>query len=181
MYDCLVSWYKKTDTYYFDRTDNPCDQFEHVVAGFDLSRMMQDPEYLRYAIKGIPEEDIDGLFQEKRVKRYLETGLKTEEEIEEEKNRTGNDRLWLCGRYVGEIADRKDGRLGKSFNIYVGIAEHRSPAMEQARITHRQKLEREKQYQLASRRAEIEAERASIAERQSRLAEMEAELAEEDR
>jgi len=97
------------------------------------------------------------------------------EEIEEEKNRTGNDRLWLCGRYVGEIADRKDGRLGKSFNIYVGIAEHRSPAMEQARITHRQKLEREKQYQLASRRAEIEAERASIAERQSRLAEMEAE------
>ena len=163
MYDCLVSWYKKTDTYYFDRTDNPCDQFEHVVAGFDLSRMMQDPEYLRYAIKGIPEEDIDGLFQEKRVKRYLETGLKTEEEIEEEKNRTGNDRLWLCGRYVGEIA------------------EHRSPAMEQARIMHRQKLEREKQDQLASRRAAIEAERASIAERQSRLAEMEAELAEEDR
>ena len=82
---------------------------------------------------------------------------------------------------MGAITDKKSGGIGKGFDMYVGIAEHRSPEMEQARIMHRQKEERERQDRLASRRAAIEAERASIAERQSRLADMEAELAKEDR
>lgn len=172
VHDCMVAWYRRDDTYYFESSQNSCEQFEHIVAGVDLIKMLQDSAYLRYAIKGIPEQQTEGLFNKERVQRYLKTGLKTEEEISEEINRTGNKRLWLCGRYVGEIVQKENGSLSKKFNLNVGKLEHNSPEMAQERLRHREEEYRKQQ-------SIKEAKKAYIANERKRLAELEAAMEED--
>ena len=149
LYDCMVSWYGQDDAVYFGEGDTlQGRQFEykHVIAGINPGLMETDPEYLKYALKA--------LFEQKRVNRYLDMALMTEEEIQQARS-AGDRTVYPCGKYIGDIKRNDDGRLGKRFNASIGRMMHNTAEMQSKRETFRKEQEARKQARLAAKKAEI--------------------------
>ena len=97
--------------------------YEHIIAGID-PEAMADPknnfEYLKFVMRS--------LLREKDVKRYIEIGLMTQEEL----NKNENSHLMPCGRYVGEVVNANN-TIGKIFSNRIGEILHNSIGMIQER------------------------------------------------
>lgn len=149
LYDCMVSWYGENDAILFGKDGSYQGrqfEYEHVIAGINPGLMETDPEYLNYTIKE--------LFKQERVKKYLKWAMMTETEIDEERN-IGDKKACPCGRYIGEVQRREDGRLGRMFNMSIGKIMHGTAEMQSKRRAEKQAKEARRQEMLATKRAEI--------------------------
>lgn len=154
----MVSWFGRNDLVFFEEgMGGRRDQYEHVVATINPEQMERDGAYLEAVIKG--------LLEQKRVRRYIETGLNTEQEIAEETERVGASGSWPCGRYVGEIK-KQEGKYIKAFDPNVGRAEHNSPQMQAEREEYKRKQAEEKARRIADKQAQIARLQAEIEEEQ---------------
>ncbi len=157
--NCYVSWSGRDDTQYSDSAIERMSRrncYEHIIVGIDMNLIEADPEYLKNLMRG--------LLNENRVKRYLETGLKTESQIQKEVEETGNKSIWACGMYVGDLAE-KNGKYYKQFDKRAGEFFHNCPEMKQKREEYREnrKKDMEKRAEQLRRKAsEIDKARDDI-------------------
>lgn len=126
LYDCFVSWYNDSDAIMFDKNGQMVGSrtnYKHVISGIDVWRLRADEEYLTYVAKE--------LFDKKRVTDYLNASKMNTQEIAEANSKLGpNDRRYVeCGRYIGEVADRGNGRFVKTFQVEIGQILHNSAEM----------------------------------------------------
>ena len=141
LYDCYVSYYKESDMQLIEAIDTPFgrgnyEMDDHVIAGVDLNRMMNDAEYLKYAAKQF--------FNKERIEKYLNTSKMSAQEIAEKNSNLGpNDRQYVeCGRYIGELQEDENGRVRKIFMAQIGSILHNSAEMIAIRNSERERAER---------------------------------------
>ena len=152
VYKLGVSWFGSSWTIldgYEDRAFR-----ETVYAEIDLEKFQNNAEYLRYTL--------NELLDRSRVGRYLKISEKTIPEINDEIARTGNNRIYPCGRYVGGVKETEDG-FSKVFDPEVGRYCHELPEMQQEREEKRNLRIERQQEEIARRRAEIDGKKAELA------------------
>ena len=175
IYTMFLSYYGTQDMVMFDNPTGEsarATEYKQVLAGLDLYALQNDPNYFKYAIKE--------LLNQQRVERYLSVGLKTDREIRDinsaifegkeynspnaasidevakdsELIRRGK-KVYPCGRYVGEILPR-DGHVGIVFDPSVGRICHDEPTIandrqrlqdEKMRMKNAQMLEAQRKYE----------------------------------
>lgn len=156
VYKLEVSWYGSSDAIYISDGDGyrgRRDDYETVYAGIDLEKLQSDIGYLKFALEELLDQD--------RVQRYLKISEKTIPEINDEIARTGNTRIYPCGRYVGGVKETDRG-FSKFFDPEVGRYCHELPEMQQQREE--------------KRNSRIARQQAEIARKKEELARLEAEL-----
>ena len=157
VYKLEVSWYGSSDAIYISYDGEEYrgrrDDFETVYAGIDLEKLQSDIGYLKFALEELLDQD--------RVQRYLKISEKTIPEINDEIARTGNTRIYPCGRYVGGVKETDRG-FSKVFDPEVGRYCHELPEMQQQREE--------------KRNSRIARQQAEIARKKEELARLEAEL-----
>ena len=157
VYKLEVSWYGSSDAIYISYDGEEYrgrrDDFETVYAGIDLEKLQSDIGYLKFALEELLDQD--------RVQRYLKISEKTIPEINDEIARTGNTRIYPCGRYVGDSKESDRGFV-KFFDIGVGRYCHELPEMQQKREE--------------KRNSRIAMQQAEIARKKEELARLEREL-----
>ncbi len=133
VYDCLVSWYNHSDAEYIGQIDSRRD-YKHVLAELDINLLFTDENYCRAVM-------ID-LLNQKRVERYLASGLEEQPEIP-------------CGEYVGGIRF-KNNSYTKYFDTDVGAKVHFSKEMSEKRAEYKLHQEQKRQNIINSKKAMIQ-------------------------
>ena len=156
IYEIKVSWYGSTDAIYVGsegefRGRRDC--YETVYAGIDLEKLQNNIEYLKFTLEELLDQD--------RVERYLKISEKTSLEINNEIARTGNTRIYPCGRYVGDSKESDRGFV-KFFDIGVGRYCHELPEMQQER-------EEKRNSRIARQQAEIDRKKEELARLEAEL------------
>lgn len=149
VYKLEVSWYGSSDAIYISDGDGyrgRRDDYETVYAGIDLEKLQSDIGYLKFALEELLDQD--------RVQRYLKISEKTIPEINDEIARTGNTRIYPCGRYVGGVKETDRG-FSKVFDPEVGRYCHELPEMQQQREEKRNSRIARQQAEIARKEAEL--------------------------
>lgn len=139
VYSAKVAWYSQNDCVYlgengeeYGRKSNTTD----IKLQIDMNKLYTDPEYQRVLMTQ--------LLEQKRVERYMQTGMQEEPEQP-------------CGNYVGSVdINSKTGRYGKVFRSDIGKIIHGSPEMVSRRQQYRENQARAKEQIKARKQAEIE-------------------------
>jgi len=139
VYNCAVSWYGKEDCQMFDEKSGRFNslrslEYRGVLAEIDLDLLQNDPSYCSMVMRS--------LLNQKRVERYLESGLQDSPEIP-------------CGKYIGGVRKTDEG-YGKFFSMVVGRASHYSDLMVNRRREHKEMLEDRMKQAIEAKKAEIE-------------------------
>ncbi len=148
VYEMTVEWYgDESDTYYFaTQSHNISSPPEKIYAGIDLRELQNNDQYLKYLMTC--------LLKQERVNGYIEMSKRTEQEINDEVARTGNQKIYPCGRYVGSIVTTDRG-YRKTFYGDVGKYFHNTPEMVQERNECRVVREANRQAKIAEEKAKI--------------------------
>ena len=150
VYKLEVSWYGSSDAIYISSDGEGYrgrrDDYESVYAGIDLEKLQSDIGYLKFALEELLDQD--------RVQRYLKISEKTIPEINDEIARTGNTRIYPCGRYVGGVKETDRG-FSKVFDPEVGRYCHELPEMQQQREEKRNSRIARQQAEIARKEAEL--------------------------
>ena len=135
VYDCLVSWYEERYEVLKKVGDSlRALDYKDILAELDLDLLQNDEKYCKMVIKS--------LINEKRVERYLETGLQEEPELP-------------CGKYVGGIFKTEKG-YEKLFDPDIGKKSHNSLLMRNKRCEHREMIRASRQREIDEKNAQIE-------------------------
>lgn len=137
--NCKVSWYGENDCCELNKQTGEFESpkagnYKEVLAQIDLELLKNDKNYC-YAV-------MKGLLDQKRVERYLETGL---QEVPEQP----------CGNYIGGVRKTERG-YGKFFSTDVGKVSHNSDLMKNKRQRQREAAKKAREAAIANRKAEIE-------------------------
>lgn len=152
LYDCMVTWFNRSNAVMLDENGNEMRAYEHVIAGINPDLMNSDPTYLSAVIKKLLEKE--------RIERYKSYSLKSEEEILKAKD-AGDKQIVACGKYVGNVINR-EGKWRNGFMGDVGMTLHNSPEMKEERKAYKERMEE-------IRREKIEQKKAEIAKLQAEL------------
>ncbi len=139
VYNCAVSWYGSGDCKFLNEKTGKFENisaqdYRGVLLELDLELLENDINYCNMVMKKLLDKE--------RVEKYLENGL---EETPKQP----------CGKYVGGVKKTENGYT-KFFSTTVGQASHNSELMVNRRKEHREMLERKKQKDIESKRAQIE-------------------------
>ena len=112
VYECDVSWYGHFDCHMTNPTtgefESPRAQnYVDILTDIDLELLQKDTEYCNMVMRG--------LLEQKRVEKYIKTGL---QEITAQP----------CGKYIGGVINSA-GVYRETFSTVVGYASHNSKEM----------------------------------------------------
>ncbi len=150
VYDCAVSWYSQDDCQIFDNklgkfVNQRSEDFKSILAQIDLHLLETDPIYKKIVM--------ESLLNESRVKRYLDAGMMTPEEIAKAKE-SGNTSINECGKYIGGVSG-KESDYEKFFDIGIGEKAHNIPEMVAARKVVKERREKIRQEKIANLKAQL--------------------------
>ena len=146
IYEVSVSWFGISDVTFFDSKSRK-DDYTTLYAGIDLNLLQNDYEYIKFVIKALLNQD--------RVESYLKLSLKSEQEIFNEREKTGNNHLWPCGKYVGHAIKTPNG-YKKVVDGEIGRVCHNLPEMQQERETYKTKKRANIENQISKKIEEID-------------------------
>ncbi len=156
VYECLVSWYNRTNT------NDPNEEmrkgnYTRILLELDTKLLTEDPKYVAVLMNDI--------LNEKRIKtRYIPNGEKEISQIELENRQTisrGTISTPPCGRYVGGVHG-PERNYETYFNDEIGLEAHMLPEM----VKIREKLREEEK---TKRKIEMIARKKRIAELQEAI------------
>lgn len=146
VFNCLISWYDKENTVFFDENGQMYGDFNNyksISVELDWNALQTNPDYIQTVMKE--------LLTRERVTSHLNESL----------NGTRQ-----CGNYMGGVF-QKNGEYRKYLDEYVAMASHNSPAMVNERRRFFEAQRRMRNEQNAKDRAEIDRLQSRINQRNS--------------